>query len=441
VTTEAATRRLHVLAIKYARADAVRAVVRTAGFNGITTLIAGLGGIILARYLGPAGRGEYAAVTAWFAFACIIGDLGQPGALCFYVAREPELASAYVATSRAMVMAAGGIVAAGGVLIAPVLSRETPGATAAYRIAFGATVIAVVAASYIYALQARDLHQWNVVRASQPTLSLAAICVLWRLRMLSLDTAAYVLVGSVLLQLALAYQGCRRTSLAPGCAQRRLIQPLFAYGIAQIAGSTPGMVNVQLDQLVLSQSVRAEDLGRYAIAVSLTMLPIPFVSAIGNVAFPKLAAQQAVTSESHKLQWIALATSVALALSLVIPLASVAYWLIPLVFGTAYIGAVPLLWILSPGAVFLAAGQVASDLLRGRKRPMVIGRAHGIAAIFTVVFLATLLPFIGVYAAAIASTTSYAVAFVVLAMALRRTPKHAQLRVGKKCNLHGWWAH
>jgi O-antigen/teichoic acid export membrane protein len=141
------------------------------------------------------------------------------------------------------------------------------------------------------------------------------------------------------------------------------------------------------------------------------------------------------------LQWIALATSVALALSLVIPLASVAYWLIPLVFGTAYIGAVPLLWILSPGAVFLAAGQVASDLLRGRKRPMVIGRAHGIAAIFTVVFLATLLPFIGVYAAAIASTTSYAVAFVVLAMALRRTPKHAQLRVGKKCNLHGWWAH
>jgi O-antigen/teichoic acid export membrane protein len=430
-----------VLAIRYARADAGRAVVRTAGFNGITTLAAGLGGIILARYLGPAGRGEYAAVTVWFAFACIIGDLGQPGALCFYVAREPELARAYVATSRAMVMTAGGIMAAGGVLIAPVLSRETPGATAAYRIAFGATVIAVVAASYIYALQARDLHQWNVVRASQPTLSLAAICVLWRLRLLSLDTAAYVLVSSVVFQLALAYRGCRRTSLAPGRAQRRLIRPLFAYGIAQIAGSTPGMVNVQLDQLVLSQSVRAEDLGRYAIAVSLTMLPIPFVSAIGNVAFPKLAAQQSVTSEPHKLQWIALATSVALALAVVIPLASVAYWLIPLVFGPTYISAVPLLWILSPGAVFLAAGQVASDLLRGKKRPMVIGRAHGIAAIFTIVFLATLLPFIGVYAAAIASTTSYAVAFVVLAMALRRTPKHAQLRVGKVSNFHGWWAH
>ena len=119
------------------------------------------------------------------------------------------------------------------------------------------------------------------------------------------------------------------------------------------------------------------------------------MSAIGNVAFPKLAAQQAVTSESHKWQWIALATSVALALSVVVPLASVAYWVIPLVFGKAYLGAVPLLWILSPGAVFLAAGQVASDLLRGRRRPMVIGRAHGIAAIFTVVLLPPYCPSLG----------------------------------------------
>src|SRR3984885_4893940 len=160
MTTEVAPVRLHVLALKYASADAIRAVVRTAGFNGITTLGAGLGGIILARYLGPVGRGEYAAVTAWFAFACIIGDLGQPGALCFYVAHEPELASLYVATSRAMVVTAGGLVAVGGVLIAPILSNGTPGATAAYRIAFAVTVIAVVAAAYIYALQARDLHRW-----------------------------------------------------------------------------------------------------------------------------------------------------------------------------------------------------------------------------------------------------------------------------------------
>ena len=46
-----------------------------------------------------------------------------------------------------------------------------------------------------------------------------------------------------------------------------------------------------------------------------------------------------------------------------------AYWLIPAVFGSAYRGAVPLLWLLTPGGIFLACGQVAGDLLRGLNRP------------------------------------------------------------------------
>ncbi|MGH8399232.1 MAG: oligosaccharide flippase family protein [Gammaproteobacteria bacterium] len=430
MTTEMASGRLRALAVKYASAGALKATVRTAGFNLASTLNAGLGGVILARYLGPAGRGDYAAVTAWFAFACIIGDLGLPGALCFYVAREPELAGEYVATSRAIMIVTGSLAAAVGVFIAPILSHGIPAVTLAYRVAFLVTIVAVIGASYIYGLQARDLHRWNIVRVSQPTFSLIAICVLWQLRLLSLVVATYILAGTVLLQLALAYYCCRRVSLVPGRSNTRLIRPLITYGIAQIAGSTPGMINVQLDQLVLSQTVSAGDLGRYAIAVSLTMLPMPIVSAIGNVAFPRLASQRVITNESHRLQQLALLSGAVLALSIVVPLGSVAYWLVPLIFGPAYSGAVPLLWILCPGAVFLATGQVASDLLRGRKRPMVIGRAHGLAAVFTIVILSALLPFIGVYAAAIASTAAYAVALLVMVRALHRSPKHARERSG-----------
>ena len=41
----------------------------------------GLGGIILARALGPTVRGEYAAITAWFGVALMIGGMGQPSPL------------------------------------------------------------------------------------------------------------------------------------------------------------------------------------------------------------------------------------------------------------------------------------------------------------------------------------------------------------------------
>ena len=134
------------------------------------------------------------------------------------------------------------------------------------------------------------------------------------------------------------------------------------YGIAQIAALTPATLNARLDQLVLSQTVMPADLGKYAIAVSLTSIPIPLVAAIGNVAFPRLAAQHGVTDATRRMQRHAILASAGIAVVTLAPLALIAYWLIPFLFGPGYRGAVPMLWILTPGAVFLACGQVVGDL-------------------------------------------------------------------------------
>ena len=184
-------------------------------------------------------------------------------------------------------------------------------------------------------------------------------------KLLTLNTALFTLAATLALQLGWGYWNCRQNALAPGHARISLLPPLAAYGIAQIAALTPATLNAQLDQLVLSQTVAAAVLGRYAIAVSLTCLPIPLVAAIGNVAFPRLAAQQVVTDATRRMQHHAIVASAGIAAAMLVPLAAVAYWLIPFVFGAGYRGAVPLLWILTPGAIFLACGQVAGDLLRG----------------------------------------------------------------------------
>jgi O-antigen/teichoic acid export membrane protein len=414
VTAHVAPSRLHTLATTVRRPGTVHSIARTAGFNVAAVVAAGLGGIVIARALGPTLRGDYAAVTAWFGIALMVGGMGQPAALCFYVARDPANARQYVATARAMMLVTGGIALVGGILLAPIIGHHNPVVVAGYRIAFCASIICFVGAGYTFALQARDLSNWNIVRLSQPVLSVVTIAVLWRLRLLTLESALVVLIGTMLLQLAWAYRCCRRADLAPGRAKVTLIRPLMTYGTAQIAALTPAAVNTQLDQLVLSQTVPPADLGRYAIAVSLTSLPIPLVSAIGNVAFPQLASQRRVTGGTDRLQRIAVLGSVAIAAMLLIPLAGVAHWLVPLVFGEGYRAAVPLLWILTPGAVFLACGQVVGDLLRGRGRPSVVAWSQGLAAIFTVLLLLILLPLIGVYGAAIASTVSYGVALAVM---------------------------
>jgi O-antigen/teichoic acid export membrane protein len=172
--------------------------------------------------------------------------------------------------------------------------------------------------------------------------------------------------------------------------------------------------------------VPAADLGRYAIAVSISMLPMPLVMAIGNVAFPRLAAKREMTAATRQLQRLSVLAGGGVAAAILVPLAAVSYWLVPLVFGAAYRGAVPLLWILVPGSIFLACGQVTGDLLRGRRQLKVMVLAEGVAAIFTVALIFALLPLVGVYSAAIASTVSYLVALVVMLRRLLRTPFHSR---------------
>ena len=74
------------------RSGFARTVARTAGFNFAAMFAAGLGGVVIARAVGPAVCGEYAAVTAYFGIAVMIGSVGQPVAVGFHVAREPSRA-------------------------------------------------------------------------------------------------------------------------------------------------------------------------------------------------------------------------------------------------------------------------------------------------------------------------------------------------------------
>ncbi len=406
------------------------AVIRTACFNTATAGAAALGGVIIARTVGPAVRGEYAAVTSWFGILLMVGEVGQSAAVCFHVARDPRRARGYVATSRVMMLVTGTFALTVGLVLAPVLAHGEPGVAVAYRIAFVGSALAFIGTSYTFALQARSTGRWNLVRISQPVLALTGVVLLRQLGHLTLRTAVSVTIVTMAVQLGYAYYWCRRVGLAPGHARKDLVGPLARYGLSQLAAAAPTSVNSCLDQLMLSQLVPPADLGRYAIAVSITLVPVPLVSAIGNVAFPRLAARREATATGRRLPLAAAAASGAAAAAILLPIAASAPWLVPAVFGPAYRGAVPLIWILTPGGIFLACGQVVGDLLRGLGRPGLVAAAQGVAAICTVILLAALVPGTGVAAAAIASTVAYGTALAVMIRWLWHPP--ARLPPGER---------
>jgi O-antigen/teichoic acid export membrane protein len=423
VGRHAAAGRLATAAVPVRRSGTIRAVGSTAAVNVGFTAATALGAAVLARALGPGLKGDYAAVTAWSGITLMLGDLGQPAALCYFVARQPKLARGYVATSRAMVLMAGALATAAGLALAPLLAHGDPQLTLAYRIVFGGSVFSFASASYSFSLQARNPAYWNITRGAQPLLGLISICGLWAAHALTLDRAAATLVVTSFVQLCGAYYLCHRVRLAPGRARRALARPLAAYGIAQIASVTPYALNLSLDQLILSQLVSAADLGRYSVAVAVTLMPVQIVSAIGSIAFPRLAAREVITAANDRLMRTAVLVSAGLAVGILLPAVLAASWLVPRVLGAGYQPAVPLMWILTPGGIFLACGQVVGDLLRGRKSPAIVAYSQWTAAVATVVLLFLLLPRLGVTGAAVASTVAYGIALAVMARALwRRSP-------------------
>jgi O-antigen/teichoic acid export membrane protein len=310
-----------------------------------------------------------------------------------------------------------------GVIVAPVLARGNQGLASAYRLAFAGSVIAFTAGSYTASLLARDVRRWNLARLSQPVLGLAGLILLSLLHRLEVQTAVQTMVVSMALQLGCAYYWCRRCGLASGCAQAKFARPMLRYGLSQLAATTPATINGYLDQLVLSQVAPSAVLGHYAVAVAITILPVSLVSAIGSVAFPRLAARTAPTARTYQLPRVAMLASAGVASAILLPIAVTASWVIPLAFGDAYRASVPLVWALTPAGVLLACGQVAGDLLRGLGRPRLVAIAQSIAAVLTVALLLALLPLMGVVAAAIASTVAYGTALAVMIRCLwRLTP-------------------
>lgn len=379
-------------------------------------LSATFAGLLVARSLGVEGRGDYAAVVAWFGFTLIVGEIGQTAATTYFVARHESLARHYMATSRNMMIATGALATVLGMALAPLLGGRENELVHAYRLCFAACVPAFLGATYTSGLQAAHIRTWNAIRLLQPASYLCVIAVMFMTGRLTLTSAVFALLGSVTVQAVVSFRLASRRGLTGGRADMALAREMTSYGVRQVAASVPAAVNTRLDQLVLSQAANSATLGSYAVATTISSLASPVVAAVGSVMFPRLASgtggDSALIRRVVKVTWV-----LAIGISLMVALA--ARWVVPIAFGESFRPAIKLVWYLTPGGIFLAVGLVAGDLLRGNRLPGVVARAQLVGALVTVALVGALIPPFGAEGAAIASSVAYGVALVMMRRGLR----------------------
>ncbi len=391
-----------------------RAVGGTAVVNVVLVMLGSLGGLFLARVLGPTGRGDLVTILLWPAIIGAIVALGITAATCYWASREPAEAAGFMSTGVAWALATGFAVAICGPWLASLIARNDE-VRNHLTLVLALTPVYIAGGVWISSLQATSIRWWNAARIAQPATYVMVVFGLWLLGNLTLATTVTAFAASLLVQGILSAAAARRV-VGPHLRLRiSLLRPLLSYGLKVSLSLIPQLVYVSLDQLLLSimPGVPAAQLGNYAVAASLSWLALPVSMAFGSVAFPRLA-RAANEAGARRIERGSLIGAGIASAGTIILVSLLAPLMVPILFGNGYRDAIVALWLLAPGTVFLALSRVVGDLLQGRGQPLLRSIGEGVGAALTVVLLVVLIPRFGIRGAAIASSIAYAVVFLLL---------------------------
>ncbi len=412
---------IHRLKERVANRPHARAVAGTASTNVAITLLGSAAGLLFARVLGPTYRGDLAVILQWPATIGTLASVGITESTCYFVARRPIEARSIMWTATAAALLTGLVLAIAGPWIASVIGRNDQVVEPLTWI-FALSPLYIAGGVWLSTLQATSIRHWNVSRLSQPLIYFFGAVVLWWVGALTLVGAVVVFAASLVIQSLYLLIRSRHEVGSFSRPQARWLGPLYGYGTKVFLTTVPRLVNWNLDLLLLSiwPGVTAAKLGNYVVAVSLSSLVSPVAQAFGSIAFPRIARahEESDRQRIERLSLIGTGVSSGLIITAVCVAAPV---VVPVLLGHGYHSSIVALWILAPGAIFLAMNQTLTAILQGRGRPLVASVAEGIGAICTVLLLTLLIPHFGINGAAAASTMAYGITMSYLLWERHRT--------------------
>lgn len=373
----------HLIAVKRKGRDALAALSSTArgrqlagslwASAGVQLALVG-SGILAARSLGPAGRGDLALILLLPAVATQLVCLGIPAAATYFIARQRE---AWRTVMRHVGTVAVTQVFASLVLLYLLdlifLADKSDSAKEAAVVA-AASVPVLVANFYGLAiLQGLGKLRWfNVYRVAGPglfTLVLVAVISLSGLSIL-VCTVAWL---SAQVAVALAIYGqllrhARSHLQTESVVEKAPTRPeVLRFGAAGFLAQVSPVESFRVDQLATALLFSSEILGYYVVASSVSNIPRFLADGIAAVAYPDVSARPALeaagTARRYLIVAAALCGGAAVVTALALP------WVIPLLFGDRFTQAIGIGVILVVAAGLVSIRRVSSDCLRALGRP------------------------------------------------------------------------
>ena len=388
-----------------------RNVLETYGTRLLVLAVTFATTVLVARMLGPAGRGLFAVAATLGAVGAQFGNFGLHASNIYYVAKDRALLPVLIGNTLAVVLVACLLSAVCGVgfFYWPHLS-PVHGNLLLLALVFVPASLAYLLTQGLL-LGVNQVRSYNNIEFAGKFVALALICFIALAHKSTVESYFGVTLLSVVLSFLWALWRLQRVSASP----LRLSFPVFrqsiGIGVKAYAIAFFGFLLLRIDLLMVKYMLGATEAGYYSISQVLAENTMMFPVVVGLLLFPKLSA---IKQKDEKIRLANKAVLVTAALML--PAVVIAAWsaapLISAAFGKSFLPAVrPFAWLM-PGTYFLGIETVMVQLLNSEGFPLIIVGAWFLSTIANVLLNLWVIPRFGITGASAVSSVCYFLMFV-----------------------------
>ena len=382
---------------------------RTLGTNVIATFLGFVASIGLSHWLGPSGRGEFAAATLWPMLLVYIASMGQFVAIRYY-ASLPNADVCKLCTNALLFAVIQSIIfiPLGYFFLPMMLKSQRVLVIDASRLFLWVIPISLITQNYANLIQGRmHITAVNWLSLITPVGYVVGIALLYFTHNLKVFPFVYMnlvlnclsLIGTLSAAVILGFRLTKEID-------RSLIKIMLGYGLKVQVGDIAGTINLRLNQTLLAAWMPPAQLGLYVAANSAVLIAQLLSGAVKTVTVPSIGQQPSIQAGEALLErcfrkyWV-LSLIIALTLAVVLPKA------VPLVFGESFRPAVWPAEILLVATLLAAAKDVLYGGVQALGKPWLGSQATLFAVIITVTLLPTLIRYDGIMGAAVATLVTY----------------------------------
>ncbi len=397
----------------------LRAVVQSIGSKSTILALQAGTGILTARILGPAGRGELAAMILWPLFVASITTLGVPSSLIFHLRNRSEEGEQLVTNGFVMAALMGTVAAAIAAAVLPWWLHEySPSVIhAAQWFVLTVPLCSVTLAGRAVLEAKHDFSASNAIQILTPLVTLSGLLIIIAAHSMNSYTAALAYIAASLPSFWFMLYCVRRTGLRAARLQLGVMKQILQYGVRSYGIDLLGTLALQVDQVLVVSLLSADAMGSYVVVLSISRMLNVFQTSVVMVLFPKAAGHStnkvmAMTGESVRISGL-----VTVACGVIVSIAGPT--LLRVVYGAEYVAAAGALRILVLEAVLSGITFVLAQAFMALNRPGVVTVLQGIGLSLSIPMMLWLIPRYGIYGAAIALLTSTSVRLIFVCAGFR----------------------